>query len=104
MRWRAQVQEHWSKTEQFKLLEYREYYALRWKLVADINYWPNDLKWVYELFKVRQKSSEDSKNPFSDYWSPRFFLVKDGELLYTSTGIHGWQSDIAPRLKELVGV
>jgi hypothetical protein len=36
--------------------------------------------------------------------SPRFFVVQDRQLLATAIAESGWQYEIAPLLKKLVGV
>ena len=38
------------------------------------------------------------------YGSPRFYVVVDGQLVFTDVGLNGWTYGIAPKLKDLVGV
>lgn len=103
MTWRRQVQDSWAATEQYKRIEFREYHALNARLVDNKDYWPQDLRWVYDAFTAREKSPEDAGSKFSDRWSPRFFLLKNRTLVYTAAGVNGWLNEIQPRLKKMVG-
>ena len=37
------------------------------------------------------------------YWSPRFYVIHNNDLLVTDTGIDGWKGTIQPTLTKLVG-
>lgn len=48
--------------------------------------------------------SNPGRNRWFAYWSPRFYVVVNNELIATDTGVNGWTHGIEPLLKRLTGV
>ena len=70
--------------------------------------WPEDLRpfLVQFLNEPEKWTSEAARRAYGGgavYGSPRFYVVRDGKLVATAIGVYGWESTIAPTLKELVG-
>ena len=72
-------------------------------MVLDPSQWPNDLHWVLQEFIANKERWIPKPSRSSDYWSPRFFLAVEGRIAQVSHGISGWQSEIMPKLRALVG-
>jgi hypothetical protein len=47
--------------------------------------------------------SNPRRNAWFKYWSPRFLVVVDGEIVFTETGVNGWTHGVAPFLTQLTG-
>lgn len=66
--------------------------------------WNPELVWVLQSFLANQAKWNTRQAVWFKYWSPRFYVAMGGEILATSTGVNGWNYDIAPLLAKLTGV
>jgi hypothetical protein len=116
MAWRAQVEEHWRTTEQFKRVDFYHIIPNTRRMLVRQDAWPADLRWVREDFdKYFRKLTADERTDRGSsltqaslehilQMSPRFFVAADQRVIKTTSGVDGWKWYIAPVLKELVGV
>jgi hypothetical protein len=103
------VQEEWQKSEQYQRLEFRMVYTAHWRQVIVPREWPVELRPYLEQFLATPEkwTSEAARRAYGGnvvYGSPRFYVVRDDQLVFTDVGIYGWEYGVAPKLKELVGV
>jgi hypothetical protein len=106
--WRRQAQDEWQKSEQYRRVDFRAVYTASWRQVIVPKEWPQDLRPVLAQFLDRPEkwTSEAARRAYAGnvvYGSPRFYVVRDGKLLFTDVGLSGWEYGVAPKLKELVG-
>lgn len=50
------------------------------------------------------QESNPRGNKWFAYWSPRFYVVQNGEIVATDAGVNGWTGTIQPVLTKLTGV
>jgi len=97
-------------------VEYKHLYADTWRLIPEEATWlkPREnwdpkLVWVLRSFLANQrrwdnKESNPQRNAWFKYWSPRFYVVVNDEIIATETGVNGWTHGIEPLLAKLTGV
>jgi hypothetical protein len=81
-----------------------------WNQVTRLAEWPEDFRWVLEQFladvnkftKTDQANAPHQRAAFFNI-SPRFYVAQNRQLVATSVGISGWQYEIVPLLKKIVG-
>lgn len=90
-------------------------YAISWRQVPTEEAWlkPREnwdprLVWVLRDFLANEarwntRETNPRDNKWFTFWSPRFFVIKDGEIIATDTGVNGWTHGIQPVLKALTG-
>jgi hypothetical protein len=91
-------------------------YADRWRQVISEDAWLKpranwdpDLVWVLRSFLANQQKWDNAQsnpngNKWFAYWSPRFYVVQNKEIVATDSGVEGWVGTIHPLLKKLTGV
>ncbi|MBV8392688.1 MAG: hypothetical protein JOY81_05850 [Alphaproteobacteria bacterium] len=102
------MQDEWKTTEQYRRVDFRAVYTASWRQVIVPKEWPDDLRPYLEQFLAEPErwTSEAARRAYGGnvvYGSPRFYVVRDGKLVFTDVGIDGWTYGVAPKLKQLVG-
>ncbi len=57
--------------------------------------WPQDLRWVLDVFLMSQEGVQDT------YDVPRFFLLQDGQIAFASVGNNGWREFMWPTILDM---
>jgi len=57
--------------------------------------WPEDLRWVLDVFLMSQEGVQDG------YDTPRFFLLQDGQIAFASVGNNGWREFMWPTILDM---
>ncbi len=95
--WRTQWEPLFVASEAYKRLDYRVVYPATAALVLKPASWPADLRWVLDTFLMSEVGVEQGAE------TPRFFLIQNRQITFTTLGNSGWREVMWPTLLDVTG-
>jgi hypothetical protein len=89
LRWKNAYKATWFESAEFKQVTWVEIEAPKLKEAYQERYWPDDLQAVLKQLPRKRGT-------------PRFLIVKDGQVVSNQFGVSHWQQTMAD-LKQLLG-
>ena len=86
--WRSKYEESWRASSEFKHVKWTEIEPAHLREAYQARYWPSELREI--LDQIPRKSG-----------TPRFLIVKDGEIVSNELGSNKWGTTLA-RLHKLL--
>ncbi len=60
--------------------------------------WPADVRYILTDFLMSDEGAQRGN------WTPRFILVQDKKIIFTTTGNDGWKQKMWPKILEVTGI
>lgn len=93
--WRAQWEPLFVASPVYKKLDYRVIYPERSALLSKQQTWPADLRWLLDTFLLSQVGVQEG------FEVPRFFLVQNKQVTFSTSGNNGWREVMWPTLQDV---
>jgi hypothetical protein len=95
--WRTQWEPLFVASPVYKKLDYRVIYPERSALLSRQQTWPADLRWLLDTFLMSQVGVQEG------FEVPRFFLVQNEQVTFSTSGNSGWREVMWPTLQDVTG-
>ncbi len=93
--WRMQWEPMFVASPMFKKIDYRVIYPEKSSMLAKQQTWPADLRWLLDTFLMSQVGVQEG------FEVPRFFLVQNGQVTFSTSGNNGWREVMWPTLQDV---
>lgn len=93
--WRTQWEPLFVASPVYKKLDYRVIYPERSALLSKQQAWPADLRWLLDTFLMSQVGVQEG------FEVPRFFLVQNRQVTFSTSGNNGWREVMWPTLQDV---
>ena len=93
--WRTQWEPLFIASPVYKKLDYRVIYPERSALLSKQQTWPADLRWLLDTFLMSQVGVQEG------FEVPRFFLVQNKQVTFSTSGNSGWREVMWPTLQDV---
>jgi hypothetical protein len=93
--WRTQWEPIFVAAPVFKKIDYRVIYPPKSSDLAKQLSWPADLRWVLDVFLMSQVGVQEG------FEVPRFFLVQNKQVTFSTSGNSGWREVMWPTLLDV---
>ena len=93
--WRTQWEPLFVASPVYKKLDYRVIYPERSALLSKQQTWPTDLRWLLDTFLMSQVGVQEG------FEVPRFFLVQNRQVTFSTSGNNGWREVMWPTLQDV---
>ena len=93
--WRSQWEPMFAASPASQKVTLRKVNAPTAKALLQPASWPQDLRWVLDVFLMSQEGVQDG------YDTPRFFLLQDGQIAFSSVGNNGWREFMWPTILDM---
>ena len=93
--WRTQWEPLFVASPVYKKLDYRVIYPERSALLSKQQTWPADLRWLLNTFLMSQVGVQEG------FEVPRFFLVQNKQVTFSTSGNNGWREVMWPTLQDV---
>jgi hypothetical protein len=93
--WRTQWEPLFVASPVYKKLDYRVIYPERSALLSKQQTWPADLRWLLDTFLMSQVGVQEG------FEVPRFFLVQNKQVTFSTSGNNGWREVMWPTLQDV---
>jgi hypothetical protein len=93
--WRTQWEPLFVAAPVYKKLDYRVVYPAKSSDLAKPQSWPADLRWVLDVFLMSQVGVQEG------FEVPRFFLVQNQQVTFSTSGNSGWREVMWPTLLDV---
>jgi hypothetical protein len=93
--WRSQWEPMFAASPAAQKVTLRKVNAPTAKALLKPASWPKDLRWVLDTFLMSQEGVQDG------YDTPRFFLLQDGQISFSSVGNNGWREFMWPTILDM---
>lgn len=93
--WEKQWEPIFTASPASKKVTIRKINAPTKKALLQQSSWPADLRWLLDVFLMSQEGVQDG------YDTPRFFLLQDNSISFTSTGVNGWREFMWPTILDM---
>ena len=87
MVWDRESYPEFKSSDLIKKINYRVVTVGYFEDLSEKDPWPKDLNWLRE-------------HVVNDQGTPRFYVIKNKEILIEAKGLNGWDDDILPYLKK----
>jgi hypothetical protein len=93
--WRSQWEPMLAGSPAAQKVTLRKVHAPTAKALLQPASWPQDLRWVLDVFLMSQEGVQDG------YDTPRFFLLQGGQIAFSSVGNNGWREFMWPTILDM---
>ncbi len=93
--WRTKWEPIFVGTPAYKKMDYRAIYPATAALLLKQESWPTDSRWVLDTFLASEDGAQRG------HVVPRFLLVQNQQVIFTATGIKGWQEAMWPTIMDV---
>ena len=93
--WRTQWEPLFVASPVYKKLDYRVIYPAKSSLLSKPQTWPADLRWLLDTFLMSQVGVQEG------FEVPRFFLVQNKQVTFSTSGNSGWREVMWPTLQDV---
>lgn len=93
--WRTQWEPLFVASPIYKKLDYRVIYPEKSSMLAKQQTWPADLRWLLDTFLMSQVGVQEG------FEVPRFFLVQNKQVTFSTSGNSGWREVMWPTLQDV---
>ena len=93
--WRTQWEPLFVASPVYKKLDYRVIFPASPSLLAKQQTWPADLRWLLDTFLMSQVGVQEG------FEVPRFFLVQNRQVTFSTSGNSGWREVMWPTLLDV---
>ena len=93
--WRTQWEPIFVASPVYQKLDYRVIYPEKSSMLAKQQTWPADLRWVLDVFLMSQVGVQEG------FEVPRFFLVQNQQVTFSTSGNSGWREVMWPTLLDV---
>lgn len=93
--WRTQWEPLFVASPVYKKLDYRVIYPAHSALLSKQQTWPADLRWLLDTFLMSQIGVQEG------FEVPRFFLVQNRQVTFSTSGNNGWREVMWPTLQDV---
>lgn len=93
--WRNQWEPLFVASPVYTKLDYRVIYPARSALLSKQQTWPADLRWLLDTFLMSQVGVQEG------FEVPRFFLVQNKQVTFSTSGSNGWREVMWPTLQDV---
>jgi len=93
--WRTQWEPLFVASPVYKKLDYRVIYPERSAMLSKQQTWPADLRWLLDTFLMSQVGVQEG------FEVPRFFLVQNKQVTFSTSGNNGWREVMWPTLQDV---
>jgi len=93
--WRTQWEPLFVASPVYKKLDYRVIFPASSSLLAKQQTWPADLRWLLDTFLMSQVGVQEG------FEVPRFFLVQNRQVTFSTSGNSGWREVMWPTLLDV---
>ncbi len=95
--WRTRWEPLFVASQAYKKLDYKVVYPATNALLLKPESWPADLRWVLDAFLLSQVGVQAGNV------TPRFFLVQNKQITFSTTGNSGWRETMWPTIQDVTG-
>jgi len=93
--WETQWEPIFNASPASKKVTIRKVKAPTRKALLQQASWPADLRWLLDVFLMSQEGVQDA------YDTPRFFLLQNNSISFSSTGVNGWREFMWPTILDM---
>ena len=93
--WRSTWEPIFVGTPAYKKMDYRAIYPANASLLLKQDSWPADTRWVLDTFLASEDGAQRGNVV------PRFLLIQNQQVIFTATGIKGWQDAMWPTIMDV---
>ncbi len=90
LEWEGEEERQFLASETRKRLTYRRLIFRSFRNVTSNGVWPGDLVWVRDRLGIRSGT-------------PRFIVVREQEILLTTSGTEAWSYEVLPLVRDRLG-
>jgi hypothetical protein len=93
--WRTQWEPIFVASPVYQKLDYRVIFPEKSSMLAKQQTWPADLRWILDVFLMSQVGVQEG------FEVPRFFLVQNKQVTFSTSGNSGWREVMWPTLQDV---
>ena len=93
--WQSQWEPIFAASPAYQKITLRKVNAPTKKALLQPASWPKDLRWVLDTFLMSEEGVQDG------YDTPRFFLLQNNQISFSSVGNNGWREFMWPTILDM---